>query len=85
MIIEVMVTGDEKVEFLFFLFYQKVVGLSLDFMATLWGHGNVFFGDEKLIKILVFKMLLRPLQGPNSYIKSRNGSKLPRDGSFAIF
>ena len=45
MIIEVMVTGDEKVEKIDF--FQKVVGIILDFMATIGGHGNGFFRQRK--------------------------------------
>ena len=48
MIIEVMVTGDEKVEN--FDFFQKVAGVILDFMGTIEGHGNGFFQSRKNAK-----------------------------------
>ena len=79
MIIEVMVIGDEKIEKIDF--FQKVVGVILDFMGTFWGHGNGFFRRRKKTKKhQVFKMSFRPFQGTkSSYIRSGNWSKPQSD------
>ena len=47
MIIEVMVTGDETVEKKYF--FQKVAGVILDFMATIWGSWKYLFRRRKKI------------------------------------
>ena len=76
---EVMVTGDEKVEF--FDFFQKVAGVILDFMVTLGGHGIGFFRcQKKYKKRRVVKMSFRPFKGTkSSYIRSGNWSKPQSD------
>ena len=67
MIIEVMVTGDEKVEN--FNFFQKVVGINLDFMGTIGGHGNGFFRRRKNSKKNGFsKCRSDHFSGPNRRI-----------------
>ena len=73
---------DEKVEKNDF--FQKVAGVILDFMATIWGHGNGFVRRPKIStkKNRVFKILFRPFQGTkSSYIRSGNWSK-PRLDDF---
>ena len=67
MIIEVMVTGNEKVEKIDF--FQKVAGVILDFMATIWGHGNGFFRRRKNSKKIGFsKCRSDHFRGPNRRI-----------------
>ena len=64
MIIEVMVIDDEKVEKIDF--FQKVAGVILDFMATIWGHGNGFFRRRKNSKKIGFsKCRSDHFRGPN--------------------
>mgnify|MGYP003337407585 CR=1 FL=1 len=67
MIIEVMVTGDEHVEKIDF--FQKVVGVILDFMGTIGGHGNGFFRRRKKLKKVGFsKCRSDHFRGPNRRI-----------------
>ena len=67
MIMEVMVTGDEKVEKIDF--FQKVVGVILDFMGTIGGHGNGFFRLRKILKKIGFsKCRSDHFRGPNRRI-----------------
>ena len=61
MIIEVMVIGDEKVEKIDF--FQKVAGVILDFMATIWGHGNGFFRRRKNLKKSGFQNVVPIISG----------------------
>ena len=76
-----MVFDDGKFEE--FDFFQKVVGVISDFMATIFGVMEIaFFDDEKIQKNRVFKILFRPFQGTKSlYIRSGNWSK-PRLDDF---
>ena len=61
MLIEVMVVGDEKAEY---FFAQKVVGILLDVMATLFGTMDMtFFDDEKNIEFS--KCRSDHFRGPN--------------------
>ena len=66
-----------------FDFFQKVAGVILDFMGTIFGVMEMaFFDDEKIKKKLVFEILFRPFQGTkSSYIRSGNLSK-PRLDDF---
>ena len=67
MIIEVMVTGDEKVGKIDF--FQKVAGVILDFMGTIGGHGNGFFRRRKNSKKIGFsKCRSDHFRGPNRRI-----------------
>ena len=61
MIIEVMVTGDEKVEKIDF--FQKVAGVILDFMGTIGGHGNGFFRCQKKTKKSGFQNVVPTISG----------------------
>ena len=38
-------------------FFQKVVGVILDFMATFWDHDNGFFDDAKIQTKSGFKIV----------------------------
>ncbi len=67
MIMEVMVTGDEKVEKIDF--FQKVVGIILDFLGIIGGHGNGFFRRRKNSKKVAFsKCRSDNFRGPNRRI-----------------
>ena len=70
MIIENMVIGDENVRN--FDCFQHVVGIILDFMATMWVMEMAFFDDEQIKKIRGFsKCRSDHFRGPNRRKRSQ--------------